>query len=325
MIFSKEITDSFRFKYFKKLVLTFFYSLVILISVGTFSSFAQNNLNDITMIKSAKNGQCLTSTNLNFVTTYNCSKSINQNFLPTLGQIVSGKQCLNYQNNRFVLSKCTDQPSEIFLLTGERFLNPVTNQCLSIDKSNLALSSCSLDVSNTFNVLYFNNNKSVSYTPFNCINYISTSEKLSCNVLKEWNNWNMPYSNHYTLLSSYTDGNAYEEWCADFVSYIYQQSGVPFINGERNGWDEYNANNVQNENLTYHSADSNYTPKSGDVAFFNYPGGHVEMVAIGGKTPTFIYGDSATIDSQTGNGDMAANTKKSVGSLGNVMYYLSIN
>ena len=76
--------------------------------------------------------------------------------------------------------------------------------------------------------------------------------------------------------------------------------------------------------FSYHNA-SSYTPRPGDVAYFDYSGGHVEIVVSGGPTPTFVYGDSANIDSSTGNGEMEANTIISDGSMGQVLYYLSPN
>ena len=75
---------------------------------------------------------------------------------------------------------------------------------------------------------------------------------------------------------------------------------------------------------TIHYASTGYLPKPGDVAFFNYSAGHVEIVISGGKQPTFIYGDSGTIDPTTGNGQMKANTI--LGNVsGQVVYYLSPN
>ena len=149
-------------------------------------------------------------------------------------------------------------------------------------------------------------------------------QRVACNAAKQWIAWQANPANHANLLNLYSDGNGYEEWCADFVSYIYKVSGDPFTNGERNGWDEYLAYDVANENFTYHSA-ANYTPQTGDVAFFNYNGGHVEIVAIGGAKPVFIYGDSGTIDPATGNGTMAENTITNDGAAGQVQYYLSPN
>ena len=123
-------------------------------------------------------------------------------------------------------------------------------------------------------------------------------------------------------MTGYTDGAPYEEWCADFVSYIYKEAGYPFTGGETNGWDENNANKIQFMGFVKHDP-ANYTPKPGDVGYFNYNGGHVEIVISGGAHPTFIYGNSATIDPTTGNGQMESNTIVQDGSLGHLVYYLS--
>jgi cell wall-associated NlpC family hydrolase len=126
------------------------------------------------------------------------------------------------------------------------------------------------------------------------------------------------------LLNDYTEGNINEEWCADFVSYIYREAGYPFTDGERNNWDQYTAGDVQYMGFTLHPAGS-YMPEPGDVAYFDYPGGHVEIVVSGGKHPTFIYGDAGTIDPATHNGDMTENSFTNDGAAGQVVYYLSPN
>ena len=152
----------------------------------------------------------------------------------------------------------------------------------------------------------------------------TTGERVACFAARAWQDWRAGPSGHAALLAAYTDGNAYEEWCADFVSYLYKQAGHPFTSGERDGWDEYVADDIQNQGFTLHDA-ATYTPKAGDVAYFDYNGGHVEIVAVGGSKPIFIYGDSGTPDPATGNGDMAENSITSDGDAGQVVYYLSPN
>ena len=145
---------------------------------------------------------------------------------------------------------------------------------------------------------------------------------VACEAAKQWITWQTGTPSHNALLNDYSDSNGYEEWCADFISYIYQEAGHPFTNGERNGWDEYLAGNIQYQGFTYHDA-ANYLPQTGDVAYFDYSGGHVEIVAVGGPKPIFIYGDSGTTDPSTGNGQMAENTITDDGTEGQVIYYLS--
>jgi hypothetical protein len=149
-------------------------------------------------------------------------------------------------------------------------------------------------------------------------------DQVACYAKRQWAAWQSGSAIHEALLTDYTQGNTNEEWCADFVSYVYKEAGFPFENGERNNWDEYNANNVQYMGFTLHPAGS-YLPRPGDVAYFNYPGGHVEIVVSGGTHPTFVYGDAGTIDPATGNGDMTENSFTSDGTAGQVVYYLSPN
>ena len=147
---------------------------------------------------------------------------------------------------------------------------------------------------------------------------------IACNAVKEFTAWQSSGSNHESLLTTYTDGTPSEEWCADFISYVYKEAGYPFTNGSADGWDENSAGNVQYMGFTMHQAGNGYVPETGDVAYFDYPGGHVEIVVSGGTTPTYVYGDSAEIDPTTGNGQMKSNTIQSDNN-GQVMYYLTPN
>jgi hypothetical protein len=146
---------------------------------------------------------------------------------------------------------------------------------------------------------------------------------VGCYAIKDWIDWTSHPNDHVALLNNYTGGASYEEWCADFVSYVYKQAGYPFNNGNYSGWDENIASAISNQGFTIQN--SSYIPKAGDVAYFDYPGGHVEIVIAGGPKPTFIYGNSATIDPTTGNGQMAANTIVNQGSFGQLLYYMSPN
>ena len=68
----------------------------------------------------------------------------------------------------------------------------------------------------------------------------------------------------------YSDGVA-EEWCADFVSWIYKQAGYPFTGGSSGGWrlpgvaGIYALGNKEGS-FHWHSESSNYVPKPGDIA-----------------------------------------------------------
>lgn len=240
-----------------------------------------------------------------------------------------GSYCLDVQNdgttagNHIVLNTCDDAPGQVWLRDNNGYKNPNSGLCLDVPNgqsgAQLTIASCShlSRLSEQWTPL---TTKGSSYDE-SCVGG-SEGQRVACYAVKEWTSWQSGSSSHATLLNNYSDGNGYEEWCADFVSYVYQEAGYPFSQGERNGWDEYNANNIQYMGFTYHNA-AGYTPQPGDIAYFDYSGGHVEIVISGGPTPTFVYGDSATIDPATGNGDMEANTIVSDGSMGQVLYYLS--
>jgi len=318
------------------------HGLIIIISlvIGLVWFFTFMNLRAhaaIPEIKSSLSGLCLDDykgllTNSARVDAWGCNDTDAQSWTVTDTSIKhSDSYCLDVLNDgttagdQVVLSTCSDASGQVWLRDRGGYKNPNSGLCLSVPNAQsgvpLSIASCThlSQPSQQWTPLTTNGN---SYTN-SCVGG-SEGQRVACYAIKEWTNWQSNSSNHANLLNQYSDGNGYEEWCADFVSYVYQKAGYPFSQGERNGWDEYNANNVQNMGFTYHDA-ANYLPQPGDVAYFDYSGGHVEIVVSGGPTPTFIYGDSATIDPSTGNGEMEANTIISDGSMGQVLYYLSPN
>lgn len=77
-----------------------------------------------------------------------------------------------------------------------------------------------------------------------------------------------PVSYDRTVLT-YTDGNK-EAWCADFVSWIMQQTGQPYTNPHSGSWRIPGVFTLQE----YYQADkryaaaADYRPQPGDVAFY---------------------------------------------------------
>jgi len=123
-----------------------------------------------------------------------------------------------------------------------------------------------------------------------------------------------------TLMNWFTDGSPSEEWCADFVSYVFQQAGYPFTRGT-SGWDEKASDEIVDMNGV-HEDSAGHTPKLGDVVYLqggDYPQGHVEIV-VGTNPLTFLYGDSATQDPVTYNGEMEEG-----GTPSDIQYYISPN
>lgn len=292
---------------------------------------------DSAKITSGISGYCLddhngkTSVN-NVVDASKCNDTDAQDWVANPTSITQhNKYCLSVQGNGklkgvIVLNLCDDQPGQVWLRDQTGFENPNSGLCLSDSlaqpTNQLFLSSC--------------NNLSArqeTWTPTSQPNQNtnnqtctgSEGEKVACYAAKEWTTWQSNSVSHESLLTAYTDGAPYEEWCADFVSYVYKEAGYPFSQGDTSSWDENIAGNIQYMGFTEHQASTGYVPQPGDVAFFDYNAGHVEIVVSGGKIPTYIYGDSATIDPTTGNGQMMANTISNDGSAGQVIYYLSPN
>ena len=89
----------------------------------------------------------------------------------------------------------------------------------------------------------------------------------------------------------YTEGFR-EEWCADFVSYVYRQAGQPLSNPHNGSWRipaVWTLRQYFESQGRFRSAYS-YTPRPGDVAI--YGGGHTNIVvAVDGDTMTTIGGN----------------------------------
>ncbi len=290
-------------------------------------------------IRSGVSNYCLDAhhadfTRSGYVQAWVCNGTTAQDWSFSGGKIEhAGKYCLAVERSKIAIVPCSTTPYQNWLRYGVGFKNNQNGQCMALPKgmTGLPLVTASCTYVNTLGE---------NWTPDDWsgvpLSNISSPEckqnslgaRVACVAEQQWLAWQTEPKLQPVLMSDYTAGNSNEEWCADFVSYVYLQAGSPFTTGERGigGWDEYNANNIIDTGMfTYHSANSGYQPKPGDVAYFNYLGGHVEIVVSGGRHPTFIYGDSATIDPLTGNGDMAKNQIVNDGSAGGLVYYLSPN
>lgn len=287
-------------------------------------------------LRSGQYGNCLSALSSKIkpgstVVAANCNGLAEQNFNLNSGQItIDGNYCLTASGSIVVLDSCNQKDqNQGWQADGVGYLNLGNNRCLSILKGSakqVGTASCNqLDTLNETWVPSIWSGQSIYATSDPSCNQSNLGQRVACQAERQWLAWQTQPKLHNALLYDYTAGNPYEEWCADFVSYVYKQAGAPFSNGERgqNGWDEYNANNIINQGFTYHAAGSGYLPKPGDVAYFTYLGGHVEIVVKGGANPVFIYGDSGVTDPITGNGNMAENQITSDGSLGQLEYYLS--
>jgi Ricin-type beta-trefoil lectin domain/CHAP domain len=307
--------------YLKKYLL-----VAVIIAIGiSWLSFGTSNAGPTGgPVKSGWSGYCLDDyknkdTAGNQVDLWGCNNSEAQDWSVTMTQIRHGADgCLDASTDtKVVLSSCSDDPNQVWLRDGNGFMNPNDGLCLTAQQSGedqpLNMASCGSPLTN-----------SQAWSPAVMDNKCDgdQADKVACSAVREWINWQSNPNGHLALLNTYTGNAPYEEWCADFVSYIYKEAGYPFSNGNYGGWDENIASQIQNQGFTYHSANG-YIPKPGDVAFFDYPGGHVEIVVSGGKVPTFVYGNSNTIDPTTNNGQMAANTILNEGAFGQIQYYLS--
>jgi hypothetical protein len=319
----------------KKPFLRMRFKAALILLVGIFFFFKLINVHAAAatqVIKSGVAGYCIDDYKGKLVpgtkiSGWDCNDTNAQNWKSANGTIVhTNNSCLSVDNDSsarassVVLNNCNALPGQIWLQDQGGFFNPNSGKCLTFP---VADQGRSLDIDNCNLSSASQQWRGTGTTTQSCDN-LDKGQKIACFAEKEWTAWQAPNSNHSDLLNSYSDGNGYEQWCADFVSYVYKEAGYSFNQGERDQWDEYDANNIQYMGFTKHDA-SNYVPKTGDVAYFNYLAGHVEIVVSGGPKPTFVYGDSSNVDPQTGNGDMEANTITSEGTYGQVTYYLSPN
>jgi hypothetical protein len=317
--------------FLRQIKLTFLLAIILVAIFYGFKLVSSYKPSNIPEIKSAYLGYCLDDYHdsvptSNYVDIWHCNGRASQDWVVSGNYIKHGKNptsCLSVAANKLILSSCNKQANEQWTHDIVGYQNVASGLCMDAPNNQqgaqLVVASC-----NKLTQL------GESWTPFtyatstpplgNCSG--SEGQKVACYAQKQWDIWQSGKPSHGTLLNEYSDGNGYEEWCADFVSYVYQEAGYPFSNGERNGWDEYLAGNIQNMGFNYHSANG-YEPQPGDVAYFDYPGGHVAIVVKGGPHPTFIYGDSYTTDPATGNGEMTENNITNDGSVGQVIYYLS--
>lgn len=86
-----------------------------------------------------------------------------------------------------------------------------------------------------------------------------------------------------------------ENWCADFVSWIYKEAGYPLIEGNEGNVpavDTVKAIGEENDKFTYHES-SNYTPRPGDLIIQKGPGvSHVMLVdSVSGNSMKVIGGN----------------------------------
>jgi hypothetical protein len=86
--------------------------------------------------------------------------------------------------------------------------------------------------------------------------------------------------------------NNYQEWCADFVSWIYNQVGYP-LQPDPNWRVSYvpNIPGLAGPNFTWHPIGDGYKPVPGDIAT-HFDFGHTNIfISSGGGVDTFIGGD----------------------------------
>ncbi len=107
-----------------------------------------------------------------------------------------------------------------------------------------------------------------------------------------WNGVNTYSEKGYLIYSQ----NNVQEWCADFVSWIYQQAGYPLQpdpNWRLAAVVDIQSVGEQNLNFQWHPKSSGYVPQPGDLAI--YGAGHVNMfISNQNGISTYIGGDQGS-------------------------------
>jgi len=105
--------------------------------------------------------------------------------------------------------------------------------------------------------------------------------------------WNRANTYSQSGYLTYSQGNT-QQWCADFVSWIYEQVGYPLQPDPnwRISWvPDIQTIGEQNQNFQWHPESSGYTPQPGDLAIYSGDG-HVNIfISNENGTSTYIGGD----------------------------------
>lgn len=178
-------------------------------------------------------------------------------------------------------------------------------------------------------------NKAQSYSTLSTLR-----QDIVCIAKSQVQLWkNEPYTWRYTGYYDYSNGVT-EEWCADFVSWVYNQAGDPFPDGVRDGWDVSYVGDIPGVSeatagFTYHpvgKGDPSYTPVPGDIGIFytNMEYGHTAIyIGNSGSTSLWIGGDQGpSPDGDYGGADSESTVNvgyNEPGSPGYIMGYVSPN
>ncbi len=106
--------------------------------------------------------------------------------------------------------------------------------------------------------------------------------------------------------------NRDELWCADFVSWVYNQAGLP-LNSSPGGNISYvpdlQSVGQKNQKFHWHTQGGGYTPQPGDIAIYGGSNTNI-LVSVSGSTTTYIGGDQvgpsfpdgSVVSTETGSG-----------------------
>ena len=117
-------------------------------------------------------------------------------------------------------------------------------------------------------------------------------QTIVCVANQELNSWLSKQLTPGTSFDKYSQQRN-ENWCADFASWVYAQSGDPLIN--TNNGIVPSVSNIEQigqagQGFIWHSIDSGYAPQPGDLAI--HGNAHVNIVgAVNGATLTIIGGN----------------------------------
>ena len=122
----------------------------------------------------------------------------------------------------------------------------------------------------------------------------SVAAKAVCIATAEYNLWKAGTLKPGTDFHKYSQGRN-EDWCADFVSWVYNQAGYPLSSAKDGNVPAVRTVKSIGQSggkFEWHPAGGSYTPRPGDLAIHDIIGSHVNMVvAVDGGKITMIGGN----------------------------------
>ena len=132
------------------------------------------------------------------------------------------------------------------------------------------------------------------------------------------------YVEYFNLISPKTQGN---QWCATFVTWCFREAGIPTsIMPSATGCGKVR-NSVKNQGATYHTRESGYKPKVGDIILYESMGGNYTYYSPASRDANGLPSSTSHVGIVSGNYDASTGKFRTIQRSGAVVkeFYESIN